>query len=417
MKFAHIADTHIGAHREPMLAELEAKAFAEAMDRCISEKVDFIIIAGDLFQSGIPDLAAVDTATRKMRQAREAGIPIYVIYGSHDYNPNGKSIIDILDSTGLFTKIVKGEVQEGKLKLEHFEDPKTKVKLFGISARKAGLESQYYEILDRENLEKEPGFKVFVFHTGLDEFKPKYLTPMESIPVSFLPKDFQYYAGGHIHEKGEYNLPHYKPIVFSGTLFAGSPRDFEATAKGAQRGFYIVEFGSRVEKISFIPIKVCDYTYYEFNASNKNSIQAQQELQKSLKALDVSGKFVIIKVYGELAGGKTSDLKFSELKQILTKKGALHVDINRNGLSSREYSNIKLEGEDTNTIENRLFTEKIGAINVSNPSLKNETGIKLASNLLKVVRQELKPGETKKDYTIRIAEEAIQTLQLYEALK
>jgi hypothetical protein len=417
MKFAHIADTHIGAHHEPILADLEAKAFSEAMDRCIEEEVDFIIIAGDLFQSGIPDLAAVDTAAKKMRQVRESGIPIYVIYGSHDYNPNGKSIIDILDSTGLFTKVVKGEVTEGKLKLEFFKDPKTEVKLVGISARKAGLESQYFEILDRDALESEPGFKIFLFHAGIDEFKPKYLTQMESIPVSLLPKDFQYYAGGHIHEKGEYNLPHYNPIIFPGTLFAGSPRDFEAAAKGVQRGFYIIEFGTKVEKITFMPIKVCDSVYYEYDVSNKNSIQAQQELQKSLKTLDVLGKFALIKVFGELVGGKTSDLKFSELKEKLTENGALHVEINRNGLSSKEYSNIKLEGEDPNTIENRLLAEKIGEVKVSNPSLKGDSGIKMASDLLKVVRQELKPGELKKDYLNRIGEESVKTLRIREAMQ
>jgi len=89
MKFAHLADMHIGAHREPALAHLAALAFTSAMDKCIEKEVDFVVISGDLFQSGIPDLVAVDNAVRKMREVREAGIPIYVIYGSHDYNPNG----------------------------------------------------------------------------------------------------------------------------------------------------------------------------------------------------------------------------------------------------------------------------------------------------------------------------------------
>jgi len=417
MKFAHIADTHIGAHREPVLAQLEAEAFGIAIDRCIQEKVDFIIISGDLFQSGIPDLAAVDDAVKKMHAVREAGIPIYVIYGSHDYNPNGKSIIDILDSTGLIKKVVKGEIVDGKLELEFFTDSKTGAKLVGISARKAGLESRYYEILDREALEKEQGFKIFVFHSGLDEFKPKHLAQMESIPVSCLPRDFQYYAGGHIHEKSEHALPHYGPIVFPGTLFAGSPRDFEASAKGTQRGFYIVQFNKKIEKTEFVPVKVCECVYHEYDVSNKNSVQAQHELQKSLKELDVKDKFALIKVFGELAGGKTSDLKFAELKKMLSEKGAIHIDINRFGLVSKEYANMKVAGEDIGEIEDRLFKENIGTVKLSNADLKGDNGIKLAHELLKVVRQEAKTGETKKDYNIRVAEYAVKTLKLTETME
>jgi len=417
MKFAHIADTHIGAHREPTLDQLEEQSFSTAMDKCMENKVDFIIISGDLFQSGIPDLASVDKAVKKMREVREAEIPIYVIYGSHDYNPNGKSIVDILDSTGLIKKIVKGEVVDGKLKLEFIIDPKTGVKLVGISARKMGLESKFYEILDRETLEREDGFKIFVFHSGIDEFKPKHLAQMESIPVSYLPKRFDYYAGGHIHEKAEHKLPGYERIVFPGTLFASYPRDFEANAKGVQRGFYIVHFNKKVERIEFIPIMLYECTYYEYDVSNKNSTQAKRELQKAVQHLDVEGKLVLLKVFGELAGGKTSDLEFAELRSVLLDSGAIYVNVNRFGLSSKEYGNVKVADGDIGTIESKLFKDNVGSVKLSNKALKGDLGIRLAHDLLKIVRQEQKMGEAKKDYEARIAEEAIKTLQLKEVMQ
>lgn len=417
MKFAHLADIHIGANREPVLAKLEAEAFHIAMDRCIEEKVDFIIISGDLFESGIPDLSAVDDAVKNMRKVREADIPIYVIYGSHDYNPNGKSIIDILDSTGIIRKVVKGDIVNGKLVLEFFTDSKTGAKLVGISARKAGLESKYYEILDREILESEDGFKIFAFHTGLDEFKPKHLAKMESIPLSYLPKGFQYYAGGHIHEKSEHSLPQYGHIFFPGTLFAGSPRDFEASAKGSQRGFYIVQFNDSVEKVEFIPIELCKCAYHEYDVSNKNSIQAQHELVKILRELDVKGKLTLIKVYGELAGGKTSDLKFAELKKLLMDGGAIHVEFNKYGLYSKDYASIKVAGEDVDAISLRLFKENIGTVRLSNNALKGDSGVNLALDLLKTIRQEQKMGEMKKNYETRIADNAIKMLRLEDKIQ
>ncbi|MFH1328425.1 MAG: exonuclease SbcCD subunit D [Candidatus Bathyarchaeota archaeon] len=416
MKFAHIADTHIGAHREPALAKLEAQAFSLALDKCIENKVDFIVLSGDLFQSGIPDLAAVDNAVKKMRKVHEERIPIYAIYGSHDYNPSGKSIIDILDSAGLIKRVVKGEINENKLKLEFTIDPKTGAKLVGISARKAGLESKYYEILDRKSLESEDGFKIFVFHSALDEFKPKHLSQMESIPISYLPKGFDYYAGGHIHKRSENKFSGYEQIVFPGTLFASYPRDFEENAKGAQRGFYIIHFDKKVEKLEFIPIVLCECTYYEYNVSNKNSTQAQGELKKAIQNLNVKGKLVLLKVFGELAGGKTSDLEFSELRRMLLDRGANYVNINRFGLSSKEYANVKVVEEDITSIENRLFKDNINSVKLSNKTLKDDSGVRLAHELLKTVRQEQKIGETKKDYEARVSEGAIKTLQLKEII-
>ena len=160
-KFAHMSDVHLGAFRDPILQKLQLDCFKKAIDVCISETVDFILICGDLFHVGIPDLGIVREALKSMKKVQDLGIPIYVIYGSHDYTPTGTTVIDIIDTAGVIKKIVKGEVIEGKLKLDFFNDPKTGVKLVGISARKIGLERKYYEILDRESLENEEGFKIF----------------------------------------------------------------------------------------------------------------------------------------------------------------------------------------------------------------------------------------------------------------
>ena len=246
-KFAHFADCHIGANRGPVLEKLELAAFSKAMDICMQENVDFVLIAGDLFHANLPDMYVANEAVKKMKEVKDAGIPIYVIYGSHDYSPNGTSIIDILASTGLIKKIVKGEDVDGKLRLEVFTDQKTGAKLVGISGRKAGLEKNYFEILDREFLEKEEGFKIFAFHSAISELKPEFLAQMESIPVSLLPKGFDYYASGHVHRRTESGFVGYERVVFPGALFGGYSRDLEDSAKGEKRGFYLVSFDDKVE--------------------------------------------------------------------------------------------------------------------------------------------------------------------------
>jgi len=414
-KFAHIADCHIGANREPALEKLELTAFSKALDICIQERVDFILIAGDLFHANIPDMRVTNEAVKKMKEVRDKGIPIYVIYGSHDYSPNQTSMIDILDSAGLIRKIVKGEVVDGKLRLDFFVDPKTKAKLTGISARKVGIEKNYYEILDRETLEKEPGFKIFAFHSAISELKPEFFAEMESIPVSFIPKGFDYYAGGHIHQCCEASLPDHEKIAYPGALFAGYPRDFEQSAKGVKRGFFVVRFEDKVEDVEFKEVPVCEYAYFEYDVSDKNSIQAKKDLLERLNKIDVTNKLVIVKIKGELSGGKTSDINTSEIRSLLIENGALHVIVNRYGLTSKEYAAVRVMGEDIPTIETRLLRENIGAVKVSSEELKGENGSRLALDILKVLRQEQKLNESKKDYLERIQKMALEVLGLEEA--
>ena len=409
-KFAHMADIHLGAHREPTLQKLEADAFSKAMDKCVELDVDFILVCGDFFHIGIPDLSVVNEALLKIRQVQKAGIPIYVIYGSHDYTPNGTSVIDILDTAGVMTNVAHWRVIGTRVKLDFFEDKKTGAKLTGISARKIGLERKYYEMLDKESLEKEDGFKVFAFHSAITEFKPEYLSAMESLPISYFPEGFDYYAGGHIHQMGEFKFPKYENIVFPGPLFTGYGKDLEATVRGEQRGFYVVSFDREVRQIEFQAIKNFEGIYQEFNATGKNALEADKELRQLLD-INVNGKAVVLKVKGELAGGKTSDINFPEIRSRLLGRGALYVHLNRYGLSTKEFPKFAGSGEEVSVIEGRVLSERISQVSVSQQTLKDPS---VALEVLRVLRQGQKSNESKKDYQGRMIHGAIETLRLKE---
>lgn len=392
-------------------------AFNYAMDECIKRKVDFIIVTGDLFHSNIPDLGVVNSAVKKMNEVVNQNIPIYVIYGSHDYSPNETSIVDILSSAGLFKKVVHGEVEEEKLKLDFFTNPKTGVKIVGISARRLGLEKKYFEMLDRESLEKEPGFKIFAFHSGITELKPKHLGRMESIPISYLPKGFNYYAGGHIHQCTRRKFEDYGLIAYPGTLFAGYPRDLEDNARGEKRGFLIISFDNEIDKIEFVEIPGPEYYLLEYDATGKNSAKVRDDLIAKVGEIPAEEKIVLLKVGGEMSGGNTSDIDFIKIRNILQQKGALYVSINRHSLTTKEYETVRPMGEDIGEVERNLFKENIGAVKVSIEALKGENGAKLATELLTVLRQNQKAGETKKDYESRVLKQSVNLLKLEEAFK
>ena len=409
--FAHLSDIHVGAFRQPSLQRLVLDAFVSALDICLEKQVDFVVVSGDLFDSNIPDMGLVNAAVKKMREVREKGIPFYVIYGSHDFSPTQTSIVDILESAGLFVKTTKGRMEDGKLELEFTTDERTGAKLCGISGRRRGIEREYYEILDRENLEREPGFKIFILHGALTEYKPKHLAQADSLPLSLLPRGFAYYAGGHLHERLE-ESEHGYPIAYPGALFGADYSDLERTAKGLERGFFLVNFEGKLESTEFVPISVCQFEMREYDAEGKNSVKVQNELLEIAKNAEANGKVFLFKITGEMSGGKTTDIDFQQLKRILKDSGAAEVLLNYQQLASKEYTGVRVAGEDIKEIEDSLFKENIGTFSVSNPKLKGQPGIKLSHDVLGIWKQPKAENEVKTSYDQRITSETIDTMGL-----
>ena len=414
--FAHLSDVHIGAFRHPLLQNLALKALESAMDVCIKRGVDFVIISGDLFDSNIPDMALVNSTVRKIKEVRNKGIGFYVVYGSHDFSPTQTSMIDILETAGLFTKVTRGRVENGKLELDFCIDQRTGAKLCGISGRRLGIEKEYFQILDRERLEREEGFKVFVLHGPISEFKPEYLAEVESVPLSTLPRGFAYYAGGHIHEK-LIGKEHGYNVGYPGTLFGGDYLDLEKSAKGQERGLFVVTFSDKAEDIEFVPIKVCNYESMEYDATGKNAVEVQNELFKLVEQERPTERIVLLKVGGEMSGGKTSDIGFQNMRKVLRDNGALEVLLNYQKLTSKEYTAVEAAGQKTDEIEDRLFQENIGGVKVSDPKLKGSSGTKLSHELLDALREAKKENEAKSTYESRIIVAAVQALGLKEALE
>ena len=393
-KFAHMSDIHIGAFRQPELRALVLEAFEKAIDHCISEKVSFIILAGDIFDSNIPDLSSVRRAAEKMKQAIDCGIRFYAIYGSHDFSPNYSSIVDVLNGAGMFTKAEEMSNSGGKVSLSFVEDP-SGAKICGISGRKLSLDRDAYAVLDKERLESEPGFKIFVFHGAIEELKPPALEQMESMPLSSLPTGFDYYAGGHVHGHQLKSLPGHSNVAFPGPLFATDYSELLQLAKGGERGFYIVDFEERVSKIDFVPIRMCDVVEIYYSAHGKSSSQAAKELAVLASGADVGGKVVLLTVEGELSEGKTSDIDFAAVRKQLTTSAPLIVLSNNSHLTSKEQAKRAGPPAPVHVTERQLFEKEISHVKSEEPKLRGEKGVTLAIDLLRTLKVGKRENETK----------------------
>ena len=347
-----MADIHLGAWRDPRLKELCTASFKQAIKTCIDRKVDFVLIAGDLFHTAIPGIDIIKLAVNQLKKLKAKNIPVYVIPGSHDYSPSGKTMIDVLEEAELLINVMKGSIEEGKLKLEFTQDPGTKVKITGVLGKKGMLDKKIYDTLDLKSLEAEKGKKIFMFHTALDEMKPKEMEKMDSYSVAMMPKGFEYYAGGHVHIVKEHQDADYNNVIYPGPIF---PANFSELEKLRNGGLYIVD-----EKKEYIPLKLAEVKPLTFEFKDATP----ETIMEKIKTLDnVEEAIVLIRIKGTL-DGNSSDVKVREIIEHAESKGAMLVLVNKAALLSKELHEIKIEENTAEEIEKAVIKEHLGQIPV-----------------------------------------------------
>lgn len=410
-KFAHITDCHLGSWRNPKLRDLNLQAFERAILISIKEQVDFILITGDFFDVNIPQLAPVKKAVEILKRARDSGIPIYMIYGSHDFNTANISMIDILHSAELFIKPTEFQFNSDSVMLKFFVDKKTGAKITGISGRKVGLDKEIYEKLDKKKLESEDGFKIFLLHKGIQEILPLNMQFRDSLPISLVPKGFDYYGGGHIHKRVEKKIDN-SVIIYPGPLFGSTFQDLEETAKGEKRGFYIISFDKQIFECKFIEIKVAEILYKEIFSQKWSSDKLKDEITKNISELEVKNKIVLIKVKGKVFG-KRSNVDFGKFGLDISKRGAILSFININNLSTDEARSIVVQSNNKFDIEREIFHESIKNFqtestlsikvkNQINSKLTGKPGENISISLLDILRNEKLENENTSTYEDRI---------------
>lgn len=386
MKFAHLADCHIGGWREEKLRNLTIETFSLAIDKIIEENVGFVVIAGDLFNTALPNIDLIKETADILRKLKENEIEVYLVPGSHDYSYSGKTMLDVFEKAGLVQNVMKLNGD----KLEFTED-KTGIKITGIMGKRGGLDKYDYEKLDKKNLEMENGFKIFLFHALLSELKTKDMERASSMEIKNLPRNFNYYAGGHPHfvKAIEYGKG---KLAYPGPLFPNSFDELEELGNG---GFYIVDDKLNIKRID---VKLKDVLKFRFDANNKNIKQIEEEIINEVSRNRIKDKIVLIRIEGILSSGKPSELDF---KKILSMLNDTYIVLkNTSKFSSKEFEEIEVEQGDIEDIENKVITEHIGQISLF--GYRREKELEFIKTLVHSLDKEKMENETNFDFENRL---------------
>src|SRR2546422_10321758 len=105
LRFVHAADLHldsrfrgIGRARPALRDRLQSAtlgALERVVDHTISVKADFLIIAGDIYDSRDRSLRALVAFRKEMERLAERNIPVFAVHGNHGPLKGGRRGVEL----------------------------------------------------------------------------------------------------------------------------------------------------------------------------------------------------------------------------------------------------------------------------------------------------------------------------------
>ncbi|WP_395322807.1 exonuclease SbcCD subunit D [Levilactobacillus parabrevis] len=261
MRFLHTADWHIGKklHGYDLLTE-QRDAYEQIKAIAIAEKVDAVVIAGDLYDRALPSEDAVSTLdTMLVDLNRHHHFPLLAISGNHDSAVRLSQGSEWFSSTDFYLNtriadsvkpVVLGDTQffllpyfEPFAVRQYFDDDSIKTVAAGMERLVAAMQEQFAP-------DKKHVLIAHFFAAGSQHSDSETLVQvggLNAVPVDLL-KPFDYVALGHLHRKEALqNEPTIK--------YSGSPLKFSTSEAEDTKGVWIVDTDPTPVSVTFKPLK------------------------------------------------------------------------------------------------------------------------------------------------------------------
>jgi len=241
MIFSHISDTHLGFvqyHSEEREEDVYL-AFNQAIDTSIKDQVDFIVFAGDIFHVPNPSGKAIVVLANALKRLRQKNIDSFFILGEHDISRIRSTPVPFVYHNLEFSKYIgngKPVYYKDVLIMGYDKRRKNEIHTFEDDFAKASLEAKNHQ-----------GHKILTLHQGISEIN-KFAGELSSTD---LPKNFTYYAMGHLHERELKKFNHLDgPLAYPGSIELTSSEGIKET----QKGFYEVDVSGKEATPTWIPL-------------------------------------------------------------------------------------------------------------------------------------------------------------------
>ncbi len=244
MKFIHAADIHLdsplrglaryeGAPVEQMQSATR-RAFINLIDLACNKKVDFVLLAGDLYDVDWKDYNTGLFFNQQMSRLREADIPVFMVLGNHDA---GNTITRQLRLPDNVTELSYRQPETKTLE-------KLGVAIHGQSFAKRSMTDD----ISAAYPNALPGyFNIGLLHTSLNGREGHASYAPCTMP-GLLSHGYNYWALGHVHKR---EVLHENPyVVFSGNLQGRHARET------GEKGCTLVQVKNGKTTLTHVPLDV-----------------------------------------------------------------------------------------------------------------------------------------------------------------
>ncbi|WP_075981535.1 metallophosphoesterase family protein [Bacillus massilinigeriensis] len=287
ISFIHAADLHldspmIGWKDLPQeifqrLQESTFTAFHKIIDAAINYQVDFIILAGDLFDGEDRSVRAQSRLRKELERLESHHINAYIIHGNHDHLSGTWAKLKMPSNVKVFGKEM--EV------MTHISKDGTSVHLYGFSYPKRHVvERKVMEYQKEDNAD----FHIGILHGNLEghsehsNYAPFQLTEL-------IEKDFDYWALGHIHKRTI--LSESPPVVYPGNIQGRNRKE------NGIKGCYYVQLTEARSRLQFVETSDVIWLELEIDGRSLNNFHLlYQGCRESMDSIRQEGMGYLIRL-------------------------------------------------------------------------------------------------------------------------
>ncbi len=246
MRFLHTSDWHVGKPLRNRSRDDEYRAvLAEVLDIARREKVDCVLVAGDIYDASTPPPEAERIVYDFFRELRGAGIKAVVIAGNHDHPRRLDAVACVLEMLDIFVLgrvarpddggcvLVRGKGGETAVVAALPWVPERLAVLFEeIASSDAGAAyAAYSDRLSNAIALFSPHFRadavnIFMAHLFIDGARvgpesgerPLHISQTYAVMPQALPASATYVALGHLHRPQPIDTSPCRHTYYSGSL-------------------------------------------------------------------------------------------------------------------------------------------------------------------------------------------------------
>jgi exonuclease SbcD len=250
MRILHTSDWHLGRsfHRESLL-DAQSRFVDHVVEVVRSERVDVVVVSGDVYDRALPSVDAVALANDSLRRLIGAGVRVVMTSGNHDSAPRLGFAADLIDAAGVHLRTDPAQLDVPVIIADRFGD----VALYGIPYLEPDLLTSVWEldgrshqiVLDeamsriRADLTKRPRTtrSVVLAHAFVagaepcDSERDISVGGASSVAVSTFA-GVDYAALGHLHGRRE---------LSESVRYSGSPLAYSFSEVAHRKGSWLVE--------------------------------------------------------------------------------------------------------------------------------------------------------------------------------